>query len=140
MLIDTQFLLRQVSALAQVKRNHRTWNEFGEQVVRDFVKPSTAAGVVRSEEDVNVSPEAACWSQAKGLVHEVLATREPRHDAIRKRLGNLREPSTAILLSTLGLRLAGVVGISVSVTGPMVAAMLYAAGEAGGDWEVLVDR
>lgn len=74
---------------------------------------------------------------AKSLVYAVLASRDPQHDAIRQRLGNLQEPSTPRLLSTLSLWLAGKMGISVSVTVPLVAVMLYAAAEAGGTWDVL---
>ena len=124
--IDINFLLRQVSALVQVRRRRRTWNELGEAVLRDFMESYPLARM-----------EATRWSSAKSLVHAVLATRDPQHDAIRNRLGNLQQPSTPLLLSTLGLWLAGVLGISVTVTRPLVAVMLYAAGEAGGDWEVL---
>jgi len=50
---------------------------------------------------------------------------------------SFQQPSISILWSTLGLWLAGVLGIPVSVTKPLVAVMLYAAAEAGGDWQVL---
>ena len=137
--IDIDFLLRQVASLVQVKRRRRTWNELGEAVLRDFMKSYPLARVVRHDGDAPVSREAAHWRMAKSLMHEVLATQNPQHDAIRKRLGNLQEPSTPRLLSTLGLWLAGMLGISVSVTGPLVAVMLYGVAEAGGDWDALGD-
>ena len=83
------------------------------------------------------APEAIYWRMVKELVHAVVELREARHDEIRKRLGNLQEPSTPRLWATLTLWLAGVLGISTSVTGPLVAAMLYGVAEAGGDWKIL---
>ncbi len=133
------YLLRQVSALMQVKRKRWTWNECGEAVIRNCMNTAPKTRDVRDSGEAPASTEAAYWNMAKALVHAVLAARDPKHDAIRKRLGSLHEPSTPRLLSTLGLWLAGVMGISVSVTGPMVAVMLYAAGEADGSWEVLRD-
>ena len=137
--IDLNFLLRQVSALVQVKRRRRTWNELGEAVLRDFMKSSPTARAARHEGDAPVSREAARWQMAKSVVHEVLVRRNPQYDRIRQRLGNLNEPSTPRLLSTLSLWLAGEMEISVSVTVPLVAVMLYAAAQAGGTWDVLME-
>lgn len=74
---------------------------------------------------------------AKSRVHAVVALQDPQHHAIRRRLGNLLDPSTPVLLSALGLWLAGVLEITVSVTSPMVAVMLYGVAEADGNWGVL---
>jgi hypothetical protein len=135
--IDTEFLLRQVSSLVQVKRRRRTWNEFGENVIdySDHFLPK-ARRPMPDDEPADES-EAVCWNMAKELIHSVVASQDPTYDGIRKRLGNLREPSTPLLLSTLSLWLAGVLGMSVSVTGPLVAAMLFGVAEAGGDWGAL---
>ncbi len=138
--IDTAYLLRQVSTLAQVIRQERTWNEFGEKVGRDFRSSTPTLRVVSEEGEVETPVRQSTWTRAKELIHSVLAGREPKYDAIRKRLGNLREPWTPALLSTLSLWLAGVLGISVSATIPMVAAMLYAVAEASGDCEILLSR
>ena len=135
--INTAFLLRQVSTLALVKRKRRTWNEFGEIVFRDFERSSSRVRRTATRVSPVEAPEAINWGLAKELVHAVVASQDPRHEAIRRRLGNLQEPSTPLLLSTLSLWLAGVLGISVSVTGPLVAVMLYAVAEAGGDWGIL---
>ena len=135
--IDTDFLLRQVAGLVQVKRKRRTWGEFGDKVVREYHGQASRVQPGRNGIEAEVVTESSEWGLAKELVHAVMANRDPRHDAIRKRLGNLQEPSTPRLLSTLSLWLAGVLGISTSATGPMVAAMLYAVGVADGDWEVL---
>jgi hypothetical protein len=138
--IDTDFLVRQVATLARVKWKRRTWNECGEKVFRDFVRSSRTVHLRASRVDAATASEAsAYWIMAKGLVHAVVASRDPRHEAIRKRLGNLLEPSTPRLWSTLSLWLAGVLGISTSVTGPLVAVMLYGVAEAGGNWEALRD-
>ncbi len=137
--IDTGLLLRSVPGLLRVKRKQRTWNEFGELLLREFLHYSPMESSVRDAADMQTSPEAMRWIMAKRLIHAVLATQDPKYQAIRKRLGNLQQPSTALLSSLLGLWLAGEIRIPVSVTGPMVAAMLYAAAEAGGDWQVLGD-
>lgn len=132
--IDTRFLLRQVPSLAQVRRKHRTWNDYGEKLVRELQVPTPTVRTMTGMPDPG---DASEWSYAKQLIHGVLATRQPEYDAIRKRLGDLQATSTPNLLSTLGLWLAGVLGMSVSVTKPMVAVMLYAVAEASGDWKIL---
>lgn len=134
---DTAFLLRQVSGLALVKRRRRTWNEFGQMVIDDLQSSSPKGRKPRAGEDSTDASEATFWGMAKELIHSVVATQDPTYDGIRKRLGNLQEPSTPLLLSTLSLWLAGVLGISVSVTLPLVATMLYGVAETGGDWEAL---
>jgi hypothetical protein len=123
--IDQTFLLRKVSGLAQVRQKHRTWDEHGERLTQNFCRLAGHA------------TEAFTWSQAKELVYQVLTRRDPRHDAIRKCLGNLKQPSTPRLLSTLGLWLAGVLQISVTATMPMVGVILYGLGEAEGQWPEL---
>ena len=121
--IDTAFLLRQVPKLAQVRRKRRTWDEFGGKVFADFQKTPARRG--------------ADWERAKELVHAVVTGCQAEHDAIRKRLGNLQEPSTPVLMTTLTLWLAGALGVPVSMTIPALAAMFCGVAEAGGDWEVL---
>lgn len=137
--IDTVFLLRRVPRLSQVRRKRRTWNEFGEKVFYDFEKSSPVRRQLASWVGLAAASDTTCWSMAKDLIHAVVARQDPRHDGIRKRLGNLHEPSTARLWTTLTLWLAGELGISTSVTGPLVAVMLYGVAEAGGDWDALGD-
>jgi hypothetical protein len=124
--IDTGFILRQEPRLIRVKRRQCSWDAFGEQVIRDFLQPRIPA--IR-----NVTGEFAEWEFAKELVHAVLASSSPEHDGIRKRLGNPETASTPLLFSTLSLWLAGVLKISVTLTMPMTAAILYGIGEADGD-------
>lgn len=130
--------MRQVSGLVQVKRRRRTWNEFGEKVIEDYLNssPKVRRPITRGESADGA--EATYWSMAKELVHSVVASQDPTYGGIRKRLGDLQNPSTPLLLSTLSLWLAGVLGISTSVTGPLVAAMLFGVAEAGGDWDILM--
>ncbi len=134
--IDTHFLLRQVPSLTQVRRKHRTWNDYGEKLVRELQVP---APTVRRMTGIPTPANATAWSFAKQLIHGVLATPHGEYGAIRKRLGNLQMTSTPKLLSTLGLWLAGMLGMSVSVTQPMLAVMLLAVSEASGNWEILND-
>ena len=135
--IDTSFLLRQVSALTKVRERHQTWNEFGELTARHNHARPLPVHVIDGRIEEGTSSEPSNWSVAKDLVYEVLKTDDPKHDGIRKRLGNFREPSTPLLLTTLSLWLAGVLGMSVSKTSPMVAAMLYAVAKSSNDWETL---
>lgn len=129
--IDTAFLLRRYSELSQVERKRRTWNELGEKLLNHFMTHSQPLPTDQGDDPTHY------WSMAKTLVHSVTATRDPEYDAIRTRLGNLINPSTPLLLFTLGLWLAGTMGISTSVTGPMVAVMLHGVAEAAGDWDAL---
>lgn len=126
--IDQTFLLRKVSGLTQVRHKYRTWDEHGEKLMRSFLRTSSHSAVIS---------EASAWSLAKELVYKVLACPDPRFDGIRKRLGDLKEPSTPRLLTTLGIWLAGVLRISVTATMPMVAVILYGLGDANGNWSEL---
>lgn len=127
--IDQDFLVRQCSQLKQVRQRRRSWDEFGEKVALDFLYPRNAGG--------RIPQESAEWRFAKELVHGVLASTDPQYDGIRKRLGARGATSTPLLLSMLSLWLAGILQISVSLTMPMTACLLYAIGEAGGDPEIL---
>jgi hypothetical protein len=129
--IDTAFLLRRCSDLSQVERKRRTWNELGERLLHHFMGGSQAL----PDDDLHNS--TYYWTMAKTLVHSVTATQDPQYNAIRMRLGNLVNPSTPLLLFTLGLWLAGTMGISTSITGPLVAVMLHGVAEAAGDWGAL---
>ncbi len=128
--IDTAFLLKQYQPLAELRRKRLSWNDFGAGLERNFKGASRQIMTGRSR--FRATAGAANWDVAKELVCDVMTGNDPEHDGIRKRLGNPQEPETARLLSTLSLWLAGVLGISVSITKPMVAVMLYAVGEAGG--------
>ena len=128
--IDLSFILRQEPRLIRVKRRQCSWDTFGELVLRDFFQPRITA--IRSATD-----ELAEWKFAKELVHSVLTSSAPEHDGIRKRLGNPGTASTPLLFSTLSLWLAGILKISVSLTMPMTAAILYGISEADGDPDVL---
>ncbi|MES2658346.1 MAG: hypothetical protein V4689_06995 [Verrucomicrobiota bacterium] len=102
--IDASFLLRQIPSLVQVRRKHRTWNDYGQKLIRDLQIPAVT---VRRMAGMQISEEATEWSYAKQLIHGVLATPHREYAAIRKRLGDLHTNSTPKLLSTLGLWLAG---------------------------------
>jgi hypothetical protein len=123
--IDVDFLLREVSSLRHVKKQRITWNEYGEKIATDF--PATAPGLRLIDDDFDyvVSAPAPHWKTAKQIIHEVFAANDPKYDDIRKRLWNSHNPSNQFLLSTLSIWLSGVIGFSVSITRPMVAAMLY---------------
>lgn len=132
--INRAFLLRQYPTLVHVRRKRRTWDEHGQKVVRDFfaaTKPRTRVNQGDFGFDVST------WKLAKELVHAAITTEDPAYDGIRKRLGNLQIRPTAALVSTLGMWMAGVLGLSITATGPMLATMLYGVSEASGNWEIL---
>jgi hypothetical protein len=140
--IDTECLLRQISSLNQVSKQLLNWNEFGEEVARDFI---ASPEMFRVMSDDQVSREAPApslgpskWVRAKNLVHGVFTREDPNHIAIRKRLF-LSNPSTSLLLQHLSLWLAGKLGLSVTATRPMVAVILYAVAKSPLGWEILRD-
>ncbi|MDB6080675.1 MAG: hypothetical protein JWO82_4422, partial [Akkermansiaceae bacterium] len=58
---------------------------------------------------------------------------------IRKRLVGAGDSSTLYVLSTLSLWLAGAMGMSVSVTTPVVATLLYAIATSPAEFGVLLE-
>lgn len=138
--IDAEFLLQKVSELIQVKQNRLTWNEFGERIAGPLHVPQIPTRPARGHSKSATSPEPSDWCRAKELVHAVLASREPKYEPIRNRLFHVDNPSTAALLSTLSLWAAGKLRLSVTITQPMVAVMLYAVDRSSGNWSILLDR
>ena len=138
--IDAEFLLQKVSELNQVKQNRLTWNEFGERIAGHQQATPIPTGSARGPAQSATPPEPSDWFRAKELVHAVLASRDPKYEPICNRLFHSNHSSTAALLSTLSLWVAGKLGLSVTMTQPMVAVMLYAVARASGNWNILLDR
>ena len=137
--IDTHFLIKNIRGLRHIEKNRITWNEFGEAVVikKALIHPQTSRSI-RDKSQFAKPLTTSIWQRAKKLVHAVFILKYPEHDWLRKRLNNLSNPPTPLLLSTISLWLAGAMSITISVTRSMVAAMLYAVGKSSGDWEILV--
>lgn len=140
--IDTDFLLDQVASLTAVQNNHESWEAFGERIEsrRHRVSPSTRRA--ESVPDKAISepvPQTSNWQRTKELIHTLFVRRRPEHDGIRQRIENLAKFSTASLLSLLSMWVAGILKISIAVTRPMVATILYAVAQFSGDWEILRD-
>ena len=86
-LIDTRFLLRQVSSLNKVREHEQTWDEFGDGLARLKQWPPSPVHLMdRLPEDAEAS---ATWNMAKELVHGVITSEDPKNVAIRRRLGDL---------------------------------------------------
>ncbi len=130
------YLIRQLPSLIDVERKRRSWDEHGEKVTRDFL--SGRRPLCRVDRSLS-GREVFIWSRAKALAYSVIVSNRPEHSVIRKQLGDWRNRPTAALLSTLSLWMAGALGVSVTVAGPMLVTMLYGVAEAGEDWEVLRD-
>jgi hypothetical protein len=137
--IDTEFLLQKVSELIQVKQNRLNWNEFGERIAGPHHVPQIPTRSARDQAKSATPPEPSDWCRAKELVHAVLASRDPKYEPIRTRLLHFDNPSTATLLSTLSLWVAGKLRLSVTIAQPMVAVMLYAVAKSSGNWHILRD-
>lgn len=135
--IDAAFLLRRVSELNHIKKRDLDWNEVGERILAGSQQANKSIARRPGNEDDKTS--ASQWSLAKGLVHEVITSRSPNHDSVRRSMGGVQSPSTANLLSTLSLWMAGAMGLSTSLTVPMVAVILYAVGQASGNWDILIE-
>jgi hypothetical protein len=132
--IDKDYLMRQLPSLVDVARKRRSWDEHGEKVARDHL--TGRRPLCRVDRGLS-GCEVLIWSRAKALAYAVIVSNDPAHAAIRKQLGDWQNRSTAALLSTLGLWMAGVLGVSITVISPMLVTMLYGVAEAGEDWEVL---
>lgn len=138
--IDTDFLLDQVASLTAVQNNHESWEAFGERIEsrRHRVSPSTrCAESAPDKAGSEPVPQASNWQRTKELIHILFVRRRPEHDGIRQRIENLAQFSTASLLSLLSMWVAGILKISIAVTRPMVATILYAVVQFSGDWEIL---
>ncbi len=123
--VDKDFLLRKVSTLRQAERRRRNWDEHGKKITREFPISKPAFRLIGEDGiSLEVSPTPN-WEEAKELVQSVFTSTDPKYDGIRKRLRNLHNPSTQMLLSVLSIWLSGEMGISTSMTHPMVALILY---------------
>mgnify|MGYP000064103261 CR=1 FL=1 len=125
--VDTDFLIRKVSSLLHVKNQRRTWDEHGEKIAKNFLPTAPAFRLIDDDFAVPKTSTVPDWQQAKEIIHAVLNSEDTKYHAIRKRLRNLHNPSTQMMLSVLSIWLSGVMGISTSVTHPMVASILYGA-------------
>jgi hypothetical protein len=142
--INLEFLMRQLPVLAEVKRNRVTWDELGANITRKSqTKPATRirrkTKSLKEDAVPLTAPAAECWPQAKELLHRIMATVDTENEPVRKRLRDFNDPSTAALFSTLSLYLAGKLGVSLSLSQPLLAVMLYAVHQASGNWDVLLD-
>ncbi len=126
MQIDSDYLLRRVSILNQLRRNQRTWNLLGEKVAHDFKLNSRKLRLVTVNQTSENELEPCQWIRGKELVYEYLTAMVPSSNGNRPRFKNFQKTSTPLLLSSLSMRLAGALGISITLTRPMVAVMLYA--------------
>jgi len=125
--------------LSEVTRNGLTWNALGEKIARRNQEDAVVIYRVLDELDAPKSHDPPIWSQAKQLIHAAMTSRNFDRDPAAKRLRRHQYTSTALLLSGLGLWLAGRLGISLSATRPMVAVMLHAVYQTHGNWDVLRD-
>jgi hypothetical protein len=137
---DTDLLLRQVAGLAKVRKYHETWEEFGERV--EFRNDRNRPRILRAEADREVekteaAPRASNWQRAKELMYALFAGVDSEHDTMRKRFQSRSLLSAPSHLHLLSLWLAGILKISIQVTRQMVAAILYAVAEMGGDWRII---
>jgi hypothetical protein len=123
--VDKDFLLRKVSTLRLAERRRRNWDEHGEKITREFPISKPAFRLIGEDgvsSEVTATPN---WEEAKDLIQSVFTSTDPKYDGIRKRLRNLHNPSTQMMLSVLSIWLSGEMGISTSMTHPMVALILY---------------
>jgi hypothetical protein len=137
--LDSMFLMRQLPALSEVKHKRVGWNDLGARITREYQPKPPRNRPKASHPDETGSPAGECWRRAKNLLHNIMATSDPENAPVRKRLGDFKNPSTAALFSTLSLYLAGKLGLSLTITQPMLAVMLYAVHGASGNWNVLLD-
>jgi hypothetical protein len=138
--IDTSLLVRKVPLLSMIQKHQFTWNQVGENLLENAPKPRNH----RRENGFSVEKSATAtaqssWAGVKSEMFRLLATDAPEYGDIRKRLVGAGDSSTLYVLSTLSLWLAGAMGISVSVTTPVVATMLYAIAQSPAAYGVLLE-
>ncbi len=138
--IDRVYLLKKVSGLMEVKARRRTWNEFGQRLEREALPVQRAYHLVPELTDPGDGGASPLWQEAKELVFAVMASGEAEFESIRKRIAPSSPQPTPLLLSTLGVWLAGRLGVSVTITGPMTAAILYGVAESPAGWDVLLEK
>jgi len=138
--INVEFLLHKVPELSHVKQNRLTWNEFGVRIDEHLQLIQVPNRSARGQAQSATLTEPSDWSRAKALVRAALVSRDPTYEPMQKRLIQFEDSSTAALLSTLSLWVAGELGISVTFTQPMVAVMLYAAARSSSNWSILLDH
>ena len=138
--IDVEFLLHKVPELGQVTQNRLTWNEFGERIAGHLQLIQVPNRSARGQAKGATFGDSCDWSRAKELVQAVLVSKDPKYEPMQKRLIQFEDSSTAALLSTLSLWMAGKLGISVTFTQPMVAVMLYAVARSSSNWHILLDH
>lgn len=129
--------MRQLPSLSDVQRERIGWDQLGAKIIHEYQpKPQKNRRAAGPREE-RKSPAVEIWQEAKELLHNIMATNDPEHAMVRKRLHDLKNPSTAALFSTLSLYLSGKLGISLTITQPLLAVMLFAVHEASGNWDVL---
>ncbi len=138
---DKSQLLRLAPQLKQVREGHVTCHQLGEKLVREMGLPVPRSSEVRAVfPTLEKGARISYWDLATGLVHSVLGGQAKELEPIRTRLRKTPAGSTAALSSMLSLWLAGQLSLSVTITNPLVAVMLYAVAEAGGDADALAPR
>lgn len=124
---ETEFLLRLMPDLEAVRRRTRGWDDFGEKI-------TTQKERYRGK----TSTDESLWIRAKRVVHTAMTNSDAIHAAIRTRV-HLSPKVSAFVLAELSLWLAGELGVSISVTKRLVAAMLIGVAESKGDWNTLAN-
>ena len=123
---DTGFLKHLIPDLEVVRRKRGGWNDYGEMVGNQLERD----GWSRSKR------EGTLWERAKRVVHLAMTGDAAKDAAIRARVQSPKITS-AIMLADLSLWLAGEMGVSISVTKRLVAAMLLGVVESKGNWDAL---
>lgn len=138
--IDIPTLVRKVPLLALIQKRQSTWNEIGENLLSNAPKPrSQRRETGFSLEKSPTATAQSAWAGVKSEMFRLLATDAAEYEDIRKRLVGAGDSSTLYVLSTLSLWLAGAMGMSVSVTTPVVATLLYAIATSPAEYGVLLE-
>lgn len=120
LLIDRAYLLRKFPDLSLLLRQGYHPDEVGRAWLNRALRSTP-----RQQSRLKQHGEEEDWDQAKAVLHRVLHTDDPDYQLIRARLFARPRMETASILATLGLWLAGHLGLSLTVVTPLVAVMLY---------------
>lgn len=125
---ETEFLLRLIPGLEAVRRKKRGWDAYGEMLAL-HVGGAWKKGTTQ---------EVSLWKYAKRVVHAAMTGVDAKDETIRKRVQTSHR-ARSLVFSDLSLWLSGKLGIPISETNLLVAAMLIGLAESEGDWNTLVE-
>lgn len=133
--VDAGFLYRRFPEILRMKRRGIAWDEIAMALISAHLKDRAHSSTQAVPNRETTSSATREWELARGHLHLLFFTDSADCENLRKRLRPLKD--TALLISTVGLWLAGKIGRSVALAIPLTAVSLLAEIEQGSGREEL---